>query len=111
MAVRQQLRQSNNKASSSRSSKEKNTVNEEVNKLRSGDLTSVSIDQFLNCLTIQSQLKQEELLGKLNGKELATILKSVGKPSFLGKKKSQQITTLLEVLKAGNITVKDIDTT
>jgi hypothetical protein len=37
MAVRQQLRQSNNKASSSLSSKEKNTVNEEVNKLRSGD--------------------------------------------------------------------------
>jgi hypothetical protein len=54
MAVRQQLRQSNNKATSSRSSKENNKVNEEVNKLRSGDLTSVSIDQFLNSLTIQS---------------------------------------------------------
>jgi hypothetical protein len=85
MAVRQQLRQSNNKATSSRSSKEKNTVNEEFKKLRSGNLTSVSIDQFLNSLTVQSQLKQEDLLGKLNGKELATILKSVGKPSFLGK--------------------------
>ena len=101
MAVPQQLRQSNNKATSSRSSKEKNTVNEEFNRLRSGDLTSVSIDQFLNSLTVQSQLKQEDLLGKLNGKELATILKSVGKPSFLGKKKSKQVTTLLEVLKAG----------
>jgi hypothetical protein len=35
----------------------------------------------------------------------------VGKPSFLGKKKKKQVTILLEVLKAGNITVKDIDTT
>ncbi|CAB3981183.1 Hypothetical predicted protein [Paramuricea clavata] len=46
MAVRQQLRQSNNKATSSRSSKEKNTVNEEVNKLRSGDLHLLALINF-----------------------------------------------------------------
>ena len=109
MAIRQQLRLTTSKAISHHSCKNV-MVNEEVNQLRSGDLTSVTINDFLNSLTIQSQLKQEELLGKLTGKELATILKSVGKPSFLGKKKGKQITTLLEVLKTGNITVKNIDT-
>ena len=109
MAIRQQLRLITSKAISHHSCKNV-MVNEEVNQLRSGDLTSVTINDFLNSLTIQSQLKQEELLGKLTGKELATILKSVGKPSFLGKKKGKQITTLLEVLKTGNITVKNIDT-
>ena len=64
-------------------------VNEEVNQLRSGDLTSVTINHFLNSLTIQSQLKQEELLGKLTGKELATILKSVRKAIIFGKEERQ----------------------
>ena len=87
MAVRQQLRQSTSKANSSHPSK--NMIHKEVNKLRSGGLASVTINQFLNSLTIQSQLKQEELLGKLSGKELATILKSLGKPFFFGEEKKQ----------------------
>ena len=86
VTIRQQLRLTTSKAISHHPSKNV-MVNEEINQLRSGDLTSVTINHFLNSLTIQSQLKQKELLGKLTGKELATILKSVGKPSFLGKKK------------------------
>lgn len=95
-AVRQQLRQvSHHKTASSSSECKKK---EQVDQLRSGDFTNESISQFLHSLSAYTNKKQEELLGKLTGKELATILKSVGKPSFLGKKKIKQITMLLEFI-------------
>jgi hypothetical protein len=38
------------------------------------------------------------MLAELQGKELAKILKSLGKPTFLGKSKSKQIESLLQAI-------------
>ena len=62
----------------------------------SGNITS---DQFLHKLSVFPNFKQEEILSLFNGKELAKILKSVGKPSFLGKKKEKQIETFIGAMK------------
>ncbi|CAB3998219.1 Hypothetical predicted protein [Paramuricea clavata] len=88
MAIRQQLKKKG------KPSKQKD--GKEIDELRSGNITS---DQFLQSLSVYSEFKQEEILSLLNGKELAKILKSLGKPSFLGKKKSKQIETLIHVMK------------
>lgn len=86
MAIRQQLKK---KGRPSKHTKE-------IDELRSGNITP---DQFLQNLSVYPVFKQEEILSLLNGKELAKILKSLGKPSFLGKKKSKQIETLIGVMK------------
>ena len=78
MAIRQELKRKG------QLSKQMNP--RKIDELRSGNITSV---QFLQNLSVYSELKQEEILLLLNGKELGKILKSVDKPSFLGKKKKQ----------------------
>ena len=88
MAIRQQLKKKG------KPSKQKDS--KEIDELRSGNITS---DQFFQSLSVYPEFKQEEILSLLNGKELAKILKSFGKPSFLGKKKSKQIETLTHVMK------------
>ena len=88
MAIRQQLKKKG------KPSKQKDS--KEIDELRSGNITS---DQFLQSLSVYPEFKQEEILSLLNRKELAKILKSLGKPSFLGKKKSKQIETLIHVMK------------
>ena len=57
-------------------------------------------NQFLQNLSVYPELKQKEILSLLNGKELAKILKSLGKPSFLGKKKFKQIETLIGIIRS-----------
>ena len=63
VAIRQQLRLTTSKAISHHSCKNV-MVNEEVNQLRSGDLTSVTINHFLNSLTIQSGSASAKILSK-----------------------------------------------
>ena len=57
-------------------------------------------NQFLQKLSVYHELKQKEIFSLLNGKELAKILKSLGKPSFLGKKKCKQIETLIGIIRS-----------
>ena len=42
---------------------------------------------------------QHSLLNQLTGKELTKLLKSLGKPSFQGKKKEKQVLTVIKTLK------------
>ena len=102
MAIRQQLQ------CKVQPDKKKNTaIEKEVNGVRSGSLTSDSITDFLHSLSVYPESKQEELLQQLNGKELSTILKSLGKPALTGKKKSKQIATLTQAMKHENVTIND----
>ena len=57
-------------------------------------------NQFLQNFSVYPELKQKEILSLFNGKELAKILKSLGKPSFLGKKKCKQIETLIGIIRS-----------
>jgi hypothetical protein len=41
--------------------------------------------------------EQEHILGNIQGKELGKILKSLGQPTFFGKKKEKQIQYCLEI--------------
>jgi hypothetical protein len=59
----------------------------------------------MESLSTYSHSVQEKILGELTRQELSKVLKSLGKPSLLGKKKSRQIGLLLELLKSGDITV------
>ena len=99
MAIRQQL-----KHSSLHTSKAKQT-SKEILQLRSENLSTVHITNFMESLSTYSHSVQEKILGELTGQELSKVLKSLGKPSLLGKKKSRQIGLLLELLKSGDITV------
>ena len=102
MAIRQQLQ------CKVQPDKKKNTaIEKEVDGLRSRSLTSDSITDFLHSLSVYPESKQEELLQQLNGKELSTILKSLGKPALMGKKKSKQIATLTQAMKHENVTIND----
>ena len=67
---------------------------------------SSSLDVFLLHLKTLPPSEQEHILGNLQGKELGKILKSLGQPAFLGKKKEKQIQTLLEAVKGGMVCVK-----
>lgn len=71
---------------------------EEVINLRSGCLASNNIGSFLKSIVNHPHSKQVEILSQLQNKELAKILKSLGKPSLLGKKKSKQTETLLHTI-------------
>ena len=42
---------------------------------------------------------QHSLLNQLTGKELTKLHKSLGKPSFQGKKKEKQVLTVIKTLK------------
>ena len=68
------------------------------------NFTPSTVEAIICHLKTLTQDQQEELLGSLQGKELAKILKGIGKPSFLGKKKDRQIKCLTEALQ--NETVK-----
>ena len=89
MAIRQQLK---TKGQPSKQMKIKEIID-----LRAENTTP---NQFLQNLSVYPELKQKEILSLLNGKELAKILKSLGKPSFLGKKKCKQIETLIGIIRS-----------
>ena len=97
MGIRQEL-----KHSSLHTLKAKQT-SKEILQLRSENLSTVHITNFMETLLTYSHSVQEDILGKLTGEDLSKILKSLGKPSLLGKKKSRQIGILLELLKTGDI--------
>ena len=61
-------------------------------------MSSDNIRSFFQSLSAYSYLNREAMLAKLQGKELAKILKSLGKPTFLGKRKRKQIESLLQAL-------------
>ena len=88
MAIKQQLKR---KGQPSKQMKIKG-----INDLRAENTTS---NQFLQNLSVYPELKQKEILSLLNGKELAKILKSPGKPSFLGNKKCKQVKTLVGIIR------------
>ena len=99
MAIRQQLKHS------SRHTSKTNHTSKETLQLRSENLSNVNIANFMETLSTYSNSVQEKILGELTGQELSTVLKSFGKPSLVGKKKSRQIGLLLEILKSGEIKV------
>ena len=77
----------------------------EILTLRS-DFTPPTVEAFLRHLKTLLQDQQQALLGALQGKELAKILKGVGKPAFLGKKKDRQIKSLIEAIQEGAVKVQ-----
>ncbi|CAB4031519.1 Hypothetical predicted protein, partial [Paramuricea clavata] len=79
MAIPQQLRHT---TSSSGKPKCK-----EIIQLRSGSMSSDNIRSFLQSLSTYPYSNREAMLAELQSKELAKILKSLGKPTFLGKRK------------------------
>ena len=70
----------------------------EIIQLRSGSMSSDNIRSFLLSLSAYPYSNREAMLVELLGKELAKILKSLGKPTFLGKRKSNQIESLLQAI-------------
>ena len=70
-------------------------TNEHVETLKR-NFTSSGLSVFLVHLQTLAQSEQEHTLKNLQGKEIAKILKALGQPVFMGKKKEKQINTLLE---------------
>lgn len=103
VALRQQIRPSVKKCSAVSSSQTRK--NQSIVTLRS-NFNSSSVNAFLLNLQALPPPEQEQLLSNLQGKELAKILKALGQPAFLGKKKEKQIKTLLEAVKGGLVCVK-----
>ena len=67
--------------------------------MRAAGETSESFAGFLHHLCTLQLPAQQMLLNQLTGKELTKLLKSLGKPSFQGKKKKKQILSVIETLK------------
>jgi hypothetical protein len=103
VALRQQIRRPNKKCSTISSTQ--TTTDHHIQTLRT-NFDSSSLDVFLLHLKTLPPSEQEHILGNLQGKELGKILKSLGQPAFLGKKKEKQIQTLLEAVKGGMVCVK-----
>ena len=95
MSLRQQVKGSK---SVSKSSKLPVMENPEITTLRN-DFTVPAIEKFLCHLKTLPLEESETILSNLQGKELAKILKAIGKPTYLGKKKERQIKSLLEAIK------------
>ncbi|XP_028407340.1 uncharacterized protein LOC114529967 [Dendronephthya gigantea] len=98
VALRQQIRPSVKKCAAVSSTQTRK--NQSIVNLRS-NFNSSSINAFLLNLKTLPHHEQEKVLGKLQGKELAKILKALKQPAFLGKKKEKQIKSLLEAVKGG----------
>lgn len=79
--------------------KKKSVVDSEISKMRAAGETSESFAGFLHHLCTLQLPAQNILLNQLTGKELAKLLKSLGKPSFQGKKKEKQVLSVIETLK------------
>ena len=67
-----------------------------MSKMREAGGTSESFATFFQHLCALQLPDQHSLLNQLTGKELAKLLKSLGKPSFQGKKKEKQVLTVIE---------------
>ena len=72
--------------------------NAEITTLRN-DFTVPAIEKFLCHLKTLPLEESETILSNLQCKELAKILKAMGKPAYLGKKKERQVKSLLEAIK------------
>ena len=72
--------------------------NPEITTLRN-DFTVAAIEKFLCHLKTLPLEESETILSNLQCKELAKILKAMGKPAYLGKKKERQVKSLLEAIK------------
>ncbi len=79
--------------------KKKSVVDSEISKMRAAGETSESFAGFFHHLCTLQLPAQHMLLNQLTGKELAKLLKSLGKPSFQGKKKEKQVLSVIETLK------------
>ena len=79
--------------------KKKSVVDSEISKMRAAGETFESFAGFFHHLCTLQLPAQHMLLNQLTGKELAKLLKSLGKPSFLGKKKEKQVLSVIETLK------------
>lgn len=82
----------------SKSSKLPVMKNPEITALRNY-FTVPAIQKFLCHLKTVPLEELETILSNLQGKELAKILKAIGKPTYLGKKKERQIKSILEAIK------------
>ncbi|CAB3998504.1 Hypothetical predicted protein [Paramuricea clavata] len=80
-------------------------MNEHVETLRR-NFTSSDLNVFLVHLQTLAQSEQEHTLKNLQGKELAKILKALGQPAFMEKRKEKQINTHLEAAKGGLVCAK-----
>ena len=81
----------------------KSVVDDEILKMREAGGTSESFATFFQHLCTLKLPDQHSLLNQLTGKELAKLLKSLGKPSFQGKKKEKQVLTVIQTLKNKDI--------
>ena len=110
MAIRQELKQVKRskpeaKTSLPQTQRASKNINEQIIQLRSNFKCPNTVTEFLTKLKTLTLSEQESILAILQGKELAKMLKALGQPTFIGKKKSKQITILVQAVKAG-ITVK-----
>jgi hypothetical protein len=103
VALRQQIRRPEQKCSAV--SPGPTQTNEHVETLRR-NFTSSGLNVFLVHLQTLAQSEQEHTLKNLQGKEIAKILKALGQPAFMGKRKEKQINTLLGAVKGGLVCAK-----
>ena len=107
MAIRQELKQVKRskpeaKTSLPQTQRASKNINKQIIQLRSNFKCPNTVTEFLTKLKTLTLSEQESILAILQGKELAKMLKALGQPTFIGKKKAKQITTLVQAV----ITVK-----